>query len=141
MRDFIIRTKQDLVDAVENYGFLPLFQNSIHGFSVEEHAAPSAWFSESPGVWEWKGPVVRETGCAYGKFFERKAAFISAAWFPDFANYRRDGYDFDARYEDGLTSCSDKTLYELVDANAPILSKQLKKLGDYRKEGRVLTHP
>ena len=136
MRDFFIRTKQDLVDAVENYGFLPLFQNSIRGFSVEEHATPSAWFSEGLGVWEWKGPVVRETGCAYGKFFERKAAFISAAWFSDFANFRREGYDFDARYEDGLASCSDKTLYELVDANAPILSKQLKKLGDYRKEGR-----
>ena len=57
-------------------------------------------------------------------------------WFPDFANFRRDGYDFDARYDDGLVSAQDKALYELVDANAPILSKPLKKLGDYRKGGR-----
>ena len=136
MRDFSIRTMEDLMEAVETFGFLPLFQNSIPGFSVEEHAAPSAWFSGDPGVWEWKGPVIRGTGCAYGKFFEKKAAFISVEWFPDFANFRRDGYDFDARYDDGLVSAQDKALYELVDANAPILSKPLKKLGDYRKGGR-----
>ena len=65
-----------------------------------------------------------------------KAVFISRKWFPDFANYRREGYDFDARYEDGLTSFRDKELYELVDANAPALSKKLKKLGGYRKGGK-----
>ena len=27
--------------------------------------------------------------------------FISKKWLPVFANYRRDGYDFDALYEDG----------------------------------------
>ena len=87
-------------------------------------------------MWEWKGPVIRETGCAYGKFFEKKACFISAEWYPDFANYRRDGYDFDARYDDGLAQYRDKELYDLIDANAPIISKELKKLGDYRKGGK-----
>ena len=99
---FTIKTKQDLVDAVERCGFLPLFENSIPGFSVEENVDPAIWFGSEEGPWEWKGPVIRETGCAYGKFFEQKAAFISREWFPDFANYRRDGYDFDARYDDGL---------------------------------------
>ena len=133
---FTIRTKQDLAEAVRSFGFLPLFRNSLPGFSVEEHAAPGAWFSCEPGVWEWKGPVIRETGCAYGKFFEKKAAFVSADWFPDLANYRRDGYDFDARYEDGLAPYGDKVLYDLVISRGPILSKQLKRLGDYRKGGK-----
>ena len=74
---FTIRTKRDLAEAVRRFGFLPLFRNSLPGFSVEEHAAPETWFSDEPGVWEWKGPVIRETGCAYGKFFEHKAAFFS----------------------------------------------------------------
>ena len=134
--EFTIRTKQDLIRAVETLGFVPLFENSIPGFSVEEHVAPGAWFSSEEGVWEWKGPVIRETGCAYGKFFEHKAAFISKEWFPDFANWRRDGYDFDARYEDGLASFRDKELYELLAENAPILSKTLKDKGDYRKGGK-----
>ena len=36
----------------------------------------------------------------YGKFFAKKAGFISKKWLPVFANYRRDGYDFDALFED-----------------------------------------
>ena len=93
MLDFTIRTQKDLEKAVEEVGILPLFKNSIPGYSVEEHAHPSAWFPSEEGVWEWKGPVIRSTGCAYGKFLGNKAVFISREWFPDFANWRRDGYD------------------------------------------------
>ena len=135
--DFCIETKQDLINAVDTIGFLPLFTNSVPGFSVEEHVAPIAWFDSGvDGVWEWKGPVIRETGCAYGKFFEKKAAFISREWFPDFANYRRNGYDFDARYDDGLAEWRDKQLYDLLEQNAPILTGELKRKGDYRKGGK-----
>ncbi len=134
--DIYIRTKQDLCDAVRRFGIVPLFENGVPGFSVEEHVAPKAWFANEEGVWEWKGPVIRETGCAYGKFMQNKAVYISREWFPDFANYRRDGYDADARYDDGLMARDDKLLFDLLDSNAPICSKTLKKLGDYRKGGR-----
>ncbi|MCD8379773.1 MAG: hypothetical protein LUC95_05555 [Lachnospiraceae bacterium] len=133
--DFIIKTKEDLINAVHRVGFLPLFRNSLPGFSVEDHVDPSVWFTDEPGVWEWKGPAIQEAGCAYGKFFENKAAFISAEWFPDFANYRRDGYDFDARFDDELASYKDKQLFDLLDARAPVLSKTLKRDGNYKKGG------
>ena len=133
--DFVIRTEKDLVQAVEECGILPLFRNVIPGFSVEEHTVPAAWFSGEEGVWEWKGPVIRQTGCAYGKFLGNKAAFISRKWFPDFANWRRDGYDFDARFDDELASWQDKQLYDLLEKEAPVLSKKLKKDGNYRKDG------
>ena len=139
MRNFTIKTKKGLEKLIEEIGFLPFFANSISGFSIEEHVTWENWYhsyDDSWPVWEWKGPVIRETGCAYGKFFEKKACFISAEWYPDFANYRRDGYDFDARYDDGLAQYRDKELYDLIDANAPIISKELKKLGDYRKGGK-----
>ena len=74
--DFVIRTRADLADAVERFGFVPFFKNRIRGFSLAEHCAPEAWFSDDEGVWEWKGPVIRESGCAYGKLFENKAAFV-----------------------------------------------------------------
>ena len=134
--EFMVRTKEDLIEAVQTFGFVPLFSNSIPGFSVEEHTAPEVWFTDQEGVWEWKGPVIRETGCAYGKFFEKKAAFVSRDWFPDLANWRRDGYDFDARYEDGLAAYQDKLLYDQLEANAPLLSSRLKQLGDFRRGGR-----
>ena len=132
---FTIRSKKDLEDAVEKFGFLPYFRNSVEGFSIEEHIQPKYWFGGVEGAWEWKGPVIRETGCAYGKFFENKAVYVSREWFADFANYRRDGYDFDARYEDGLARRTDKFLYDLLSENAPVISKRLKQLGDYRKGG------
>ena len=79
-----IRTLQDLEEAVEAFGILPLFRNAIPGFSIEEHVAKEAWFESEEGVWEWKGPVIRDTGCAYGKFLGNKAVFISREFFPDF---------------------------------------------------------
>ncbi|MBR0163183.1 MAG: hypothetical protein IJQ12_00750 [Lachnospiraceae bacterium] len=134
--NFTVRTKKDLVDAVKRFGILPYFENSLSGFSIEEHCAPSAWFSGVEGVWEWKGPVIKEAKCAYGKFFEKKAAFVSREWFLDLANYRRDGYDYDARYEDGLAAYRDKELYDLIEKNAPMLSKELKRIGNYKKGGK-----
>ncbi len=119
------------------YGFVPIFRNSIPGFSVAEHVHPNAWFTDGEGVWEWKGPVIRETGCAYGKFFESKAVFIRADLFADFANYRRDGYDFDARFDDGLASYREKDLYDLLDKSAPVLSRKLKTDGGYGKGGKT----
>ena len=102
INDLYIRTIDDLENAVKELGILPFFMNSIRGFSIDEHVDPGIWFTGEDGPWEWKGPVINELGCAYGKFFEKKAAYISPAWFLHFANYRRDGYDFDARVEDGL---------------------------------------
>ena len=132
---FTIRSKNDIIKAIEKFGFLPYFRNSVKGFSIEEHIKPEYWFGGIEGAWEWKGPVIREMGCAYGKFFENKAVYVSREWFADLANYRRDGYDFDARYEDGLARRTDKFLYDLLSENAPVISKKLKRLGDYRKGG------
>ena len=135
--DFTIKTKQDLVDAVDRCGFVPLFANSVPGFSIEEHVDEAVWFNGTgDGVWEWKGPVIRETGCAYGKFLEKKAVFVSREWFPDFANYRRDGYGFDARYDDGLAPFRDKEFYDLLDETAPIMTGDLRDKGQYRKGGK-----
>ena len=134
--DFYVRSKQDLIDAVEEYGIIPYFSTSIPGFSLEEHCSPAVLFSDfGDDTWAWKGPVIRATGCAYGKFFEKKSAYVSREVFLDLANYRRDGYDFDARYDDGLAPYRDKRLYDLIEGNAPILSKQLKQLGNYKKGG------
>lgn len=88
MRFHSIQSEAELAALVQEVGFLPLFQNEIHGFSVEDHTPAALWFSdEADGPWEWKGPVIRSGGCVYGKFFHGKAGFISMDWFPDFANY------------------------------------------------------
>lgn len=68
-----VRDAEELAVFVEYCGFLPLFRNEIPGFSVEEHTPPNLWFADDvDGPWEWKGPVIRNTGCAYGKLFRGK---------------------------------------------------------------------
>ena len=133
MIDFIIHTKGDLKEAIDAYGILPFFANEIKGFSIEEHCDPKVYFGKEPGVWEWKGPIIQELKCAYGKFFLKKAAFVKKEWYYDLANYRRDGYDFDARVNDGLVNYNEEFLYNIIASKHSILSKTAKAIGGYVK--------
>lgn len=133
MKRFYIQKMDDLIEAVNYYGFLPFFENDIEGFSIAEMCDPSIYFTGIEGPWEWKGPVISELGCAYGKFFNKKAGFITKKWFSDFANYRRDGYDFDARFEDGLATYNEQYLYNLIASYNSLLSKEAKAIGGYVK--------
>lgn len=136
MKFSMLRSAGDIIQLVQEVGFLPFFANDIRGFSIEENCPPELWFSDdTDGPWEWKGPVARSGKCVYGKFFNGKAGYVGLEWFPDFANYRRDGYDFDARYDDGLASYKDKGVYDTIESNGIILSKELKNLCNYRKGG------
>ena len=135
--ELYVETRRDLERAVAELGIVPLFRNSVPGFSVAEHVSPRAWFDgENEGVWEWKGPVIRNTGCAYGKFFEKKAVFLSRDWYPDYGNWRRGGLSFDDRYELGLAGFGDKVLYRLLQERGPLSSRTLKALGGFGREGR-----
>ncbi len=123
-----LKSAEDIAALVNELGFLPFFRCRIPGFSVEERTPPRLWFSDKEeGPWEWKGPVIRLSGGVYGKFFMNKAGFVSREWFYDFANYRRDGYDFDARYEDGLAEHRDLAVVNALERLGPCLSKTLKR--------------
>lgn len=136
MRFNKLKSADDIVRLVQKIGFLPFFANDITGFSIEEHCPRELWFADdADGPWEWKGPIARSRECVYGKFFGGKAGFVSPEWFPDLVNYRRNGYDFDARYDDGLASRKDKDVYDTIEANGSLLSKELKAMCNYRKDG------
>ena len=136
MRFTELSSAEAIASLVQRIGFLPFFMNEIEGFSIEENCPPELWFSDTlEGPWEWKGPIIRMGNCVYGKFFRGRAGYVSLEWFPDFANYRRDGYDFDARFDDELASFKDKTIYDTIAENGSLLSKELKKLCNYCKGG------
>ncbi|MGN0838575.1 MAG: hypothetical protein ACI4NN_05785 [Pyramidobacter sp.] len=137
MRKMMIRSAEDIEKLVQYYGFLPFFRNSIPGFSVEEHTPAECWFVDGvEGPWEWKGPAARSGRCVYGKFYGGRAGFVSLEMFPDFLNYRRDGYDFDARYDEGLARNDDKYVYDTVVQRGSALTGELKKICGFRKGGR-----
>lgn len=72
----------------------------INGWSAEEMMDQEFQYTPLPNggwewpLWKWKGTILQESGCAYGKFFDKKAAFISREWWPDFCNYRRSIYPY-----------------------------------------------
>ncbi len=133
----MIRTPKDILKLIDTWGFVPFFENEIPGFSIEEHTDPALWFSDTQdGPWEWKGPILRQSDCAYGKFFRGKAVYISAAWFPDFANHRRNGYDFDARWEEGLAAQPEHQVWSTLEPLPSLLSFDLKAQSGFGKDGR-----
>ena len=84
-----------LIALIQELGFLPLRDSGIAGYSAEELVSDDCCYVVLPDggwdwpLWKWKGPIVTEGNCVYGKFFDKKAGFISKSWWPDFFNYRR----------------------------------------------------
>ena len=140
MKNDMITSPEILSEYAQKYGFLPFFKNAVPGFSVEEKCPADLWFTDKPGPWEWKGPVIRGGKCAYGKFFCNKAVYVSLEMLPYLCSLRRDGYDFDARCDDGLVFYKDKEIYEIIQKHGVIVSKQLRKLsGDDKSFDKYIT--
>ena len=124
-----IHTVEELENYIEECGFLPLFANEIPGFSVEERTDPVYWWTgiEDRDPWTWREIIARRHKVAYGKFFDKRAGFISLKWLPVFANARRCGYDFDAGWEDGRASYREKKIMDfyMEDGDSGILWKDV----------------
>jgi hypothetical protein len=119
----MIEQQTDIERLVNTMGFLPFFANDISNFSIKEKTPDDLWFSdEKDGPWQWKGPVIIDGDCAYGKFYRNKAMYVSMEWFPDFMNWRR------SRYK--LTTQERKVL-KILKAHHSLLSRELKRLSGY----------
>ena len=93
-----IHNATEMVDLIQQVGFLPLLYSGIGGFSAEEVVDSDCRYVvyDDGGwdwpMWKWKGPIVTEGNCVYGKFYDKKAGYISMDWWPDFMNRRRHAY-------------------------------------------------
>ena len=90
-----IHSCPELMALIQQIGFLPLLDSGIPGFSAEELVDDECRYVVFPDggwdwpLWKWKGPIVSEGHCVYGKFFAGKAGFVSLDWWPDLCNLRR----------------------------------------------------
>jgi hypothetical protein len=132
-----IKTSGELSDYINKVGFLPLFKNSVKGFSVEELTAADSWWAGAPveDPWEWREVIASEGRIAYGKLFGNRAGFVSKEWYPYLASFRRDGYDFDSRYEDGLASRRSKNIIDILMGVEELPSNELKVAAGFGKGG------
>ena len=139
-RSGMIHTVDEAISYINEVGFLPLFKNEIPGFSLEERTVPESWWCEDPkrDPWIWRELIAKSGEVAYGKFFDRKAGFISKEWLPYFVNFRRDGYDFDALWDDEKASVRQKKIMDLFtqeNADAEYFSFEVKKNAGFGKGG------
>lgn len=117
-----------LKEYIDTVGFLPLFKNSVRGFSVEEHVPSAWWWTDDPlrDPWVWRMQLAASGQYLYGKLFDHCAGFVSIKWIPCFANLRRDGYDFDSRADEGLARPCDCDIMRLFEAQPQLTLADVK---------------
>ncbi len=117
----------ELMEYINEIGFLPLLPLGIRGWSAEEVVDEDCQYVQLPEggfewpLWDWKGDIIRETGCAYGKFICKKAVFISKEWWPDFCNYRRSKYPYPE--PDSI----EEAILETLKFNGSMITRDLRK--------------
>ena len=112
-----IKTMDELAQLIDEVGLLPLFSCGIPGFSVMDVTDAALWWTDDPQTdpWQWRTLLAGSARVAYGKIFSGKAGFVSLPCYADFANFRRDGYDFDALYDDGKAAHASNRVMSLFD--------------------------
>ncbi len=126
MSEGFIHTASALIDYINDVGFLPLLNVGVAGWSADEAVDEECRYAMRPDgswewpLWEWKGEILRESGCAYGKFFGGKAAFVSRAWWPDMCNYRRSRAPLPA--EDSI----ERAILDTLKAEGSMVSRELR---------------
>lgn len=121
-----IYNQVQLTELIQELGFLPLLDSGIRGYSAEEMVSADCRYVILPDggwdwpLWKWKGPIVTEGSCVYGKFFAGKAGFISRAWWPDFFNYRRSQHPMPE--EGGI----EDTILQTLRAHGSLITRELR---------------
>lgn len=123
-----LHSAAELTEYINKVGILPLFRivPSL-GWSAEEVVDDDCQYVVLPDggweckLWDWKGDIIRESKCAYGKFFLGKAAFISKEWWPDFCNYRRSMHPYPAE------GSIEETIIETLKLNGSMITRDLRK--------------
>lgn len=130
-----IHSCPQLMEYINTIGFLPLLDIGVRGWSAEDAVDedcryhPFAEEGLDWPLWQWKGSVLRECGCAYGKFLLKKACFISREWWPDFCNYRRSRYP---KWDEGSI---EDTIMSVLEAGGNMVSRDLRSACGFNGKG------
>ena len=125
----------EMMELINDIGFLPLLDSGIYGYSAEEIVDEDCRYVNFPDggwdwpLWKWKGQIVTEMPCMYGKFFNKKAGFISKEWWPDFCNYRRSKFPYPN--EDSIEG----TIIDTLRTSGSLITRQLRAACGFNGKG------
>ena len=126
MKGAEIHSCPELMELIQEVGFLPLLDSGIRSYSAEDVVDEDNRYVvfDDGGwdwpLWKWKGPIVTEGRCVYGKFFAGKAGFVSREWWADLCNYRRSKYP---KPEEGSI---EETILLTLAENGSLITRELR---------------
>ena len=121
-----IHSCPELMALIQQVGFLPLLDSGVRGYSAEDLVDDDCRYVVFPDggwdwpLWKWKGPIVQEGGCVYGKFFAGKAGFVSRAWWPDLCNWRR------SKFPKPAEGSIEETILMTLAENGSLITRELR---------------
>ena len=126
MRNVEVHSCPELMGLIQEVGFLPLLDSGIAGYSAEaivDDECRYVVYSDGSWdwpLWKWKGPVVQEGGCVYGKFFAGKAGFVSREWWPDLCNWRR------SKFPQPVEGSIEESILLTLAENGSLITRELR---------------
>ena len=121
-----IHSCPELMALIQQVGFLPLLDSGVRGYSAEDLVDDDCRYVVFPDggwdwpLWKWKGPIVQEGNCVYGKFFAGKAGFVSRAWWPDLCNWRR------SKFPQPAEGSIEETILMTLAENGSLITRELR---------------
>ena len=125
MQDKIYSAAQ-LMNYIQQVGFLPLLESGIKGYSADAVVEEDCRYVTFPDggwdwpLWKWKGEIITEGNCVYGKFFGGKAGFISKTWWPHFCNYRR------SKSNAPVEGSIEESILSILSENGSMITRELR---------------
>ena len=136
MNDFpCVGSVVEMMELIDDIGFLPLLDSGIYGYSAEEIVDDDCRYVVLPDggwdwpLWKWKGQIVTEMPCLYGKFFNKKAGFISREWWADFCNYRR------SRFPYPIVDSIEGTILDTLRMTGSLITRELRAACGFNGKG------
>lgn len=130
----IISNVKEAREFIKEYKLTTLLSNRfLNELSMDIYTPEGCWKTDE-NPWEWKKEIVLDRECLYGKLFGKYAGFAYKDVMYDLINYRRDGYDFEARINSMPVSEVDIMAYNTIVSHKNIDTKSLRAILNVDKE-------
>lgn len=135
-----VASYEEAVELVNRVGILPLAPLAPGHPSLGSATEPSWWHSDTErDPWMWRVKFPGDGSAAYGKFMKKKAVLIAKDWFPLFRTIAGRTESPKKRYADGLLSRAALEVYQCIEANQGIETRELRTMAgmkhkDYKKD-------
>ena len=134
----IINTFSDFCSILRNIGFAVSASNDEGIFNLNRYYSEKIRHhtgDSETDPWEWRIRSVTECDdIAYAKVFNSKGGWITKEWYPYFYAIRRNGYDLDEMYSDGLISGMERDVYNVICESGEIAMHDIKRILNISRE-------